>query len=89
MTGRYQGDDLGSRVIELGFQRKAVLLMQQTGMTATFESVSGGLAMSGAPVLSWGDEPVVELVSNGFRVVRGNNIYTNHSSYTFHYMAFR
>ena len=92
VTGSYKGDSQESRFIDLGFTPQAVLLFKDNGATYDNSSYCGGLALPDRPVRRE-YYLVLSVVEGGFMVYRknvGNNmILTNHSTYTYHYIAFQ
>ena len=69
ITGAYTGNRKASRVIDLGCQPKAVLLMRYDGETYFNNYIFGGLILPGHPL--GGSVVSAEIVSNGFRVTYG------------------
>ena len=96
-VGSYTGDGTANRVINLGYQPKAVLLTSESGITTYLYSGAyycfGGLALPGVPVYTNGDTSRVALtiVSNGFQVTCVSNqyLYTNQTNNLYRYLALR
>ena len=92
VTGSYIGDDELSRIIDLGFTPKALLVVRQDGWSAGGSSVVGGIAFPGKPVDSYG-VTAMELTGQGFQVYRGRwsssyyGVDCNNSACTYLYMA--
>ena len=92
--GRYTGDGTEHRMISLGFTPQAVLLVTSFGsvyQTDTLNNYWGGLALAGAPVKA-GEQMVLEIVQNGFRVYRtwdgDDYVRTNMEDDSYYYVAF-
>ena len=92
--GRYTGDGTEHRIISLGFTPQAVLLVTSFGsmyQTDTLNNYWGGLALAGAPVKA-GEQMVLEIVQNGFRVYRtwdgDDYVRTNMEDDSYYYVAF-
>ena len=73
VTGTYTGDGAESRLISLGFQPKALLVMREEGYSARpyTDDYYGGLALPGKPVClqtSYGTNYIFTIESKGFRV---------------------
>jgi len=93
VVGTYTGDGAQNRVIDLGFQPKAVLVMDKTGRAGDSTGqlwIHGGLAFPGEPVI-YGERNVLNIVSNGFEVHTENDghVNTNASNCNYHYIAFK
>ena len=92
-VGTYTGNDAESRVISLGVRPKAVLVLYR-GISMSSSSYSyGGLATSGrpvtvGPVTDTSRYNVVEIVSNGFRVYKGDMAGSNIQDTVYVYIAF-
>jgi len=96
VTGSYVGDATKNRLIELGFQPRAVVIMTQKGATLSGTSHYGGLAAPGAPAIALPEEerPLIVVTGTGFTVHciqsgSGNSAYTNLKGDTYNYLAFR
>lgn len=94
VTGAYSGDKTTGRVIDLGFQPRAVLVANKYGRMGFFNdrySVSGGLALPGHPVVAGsyasGEIVALEIVSNGFRVTHDGYSLTNDERTDYYYIA--
>ena len=95
-VGTYTGDGTKGRVIALGFQPKAVLVMPSTGQLNASYCYFGGLAVMGSPV-AVKDNEVAALTATGFRVSHTaiyHNNYTelftvNESEKRYHYLAIK
>ncbi len=104
-VGTYTGDgtkgrvlfrSTKGRVIALGFQPKAVLVMPSTGQLNASYCYFGGLAVMGSPV-AVKDNEVAALTATGFRVSHTaiyHNNYTelftvNESEKRYHYLAIK
>ena len=87
--GTYTGNGAANRLIELGFQPKAVLSLSN-GVTMYSYGTYGGLAFPDQPVKSGGSNALV-IEENGFRVyfVDNSSIYTNRSGNTYIFLAFQ
>ena len=87
--GTYTGNGASNRLIELGFQPKAVLSLSN-GVTMYSYGTYGGLAFPDHPVKSGGRDALV-IEENGFRVyfVDNSSIYTNRSGDTYIFLAFQ
>lgn len=95
VTGTYVGDDAETQNIDLGFQPRAVLVVQSGGVTASWSgswpSTYGGLALPGKPVTTGGNT-ALELTDTGFAVHKPSGssyTRTNLSAETYYYIAFR
>ena len=96
-VGTYTGDGAETKVINLGFTPKAVLVMYSWGVmydtSTTKDSITGGLAMRESPAYR-GACIAVEIVSQGFAVYYNTNTgsnqyaYTNRANFPYHYIAF-
>ena len=96
-VGTYTGDGAETKVINLGFTPKAVLVMYSWGVmydtSTTKDSITGGLAMRESPAYR-GACIAVEIVSQGFAVHYNTNTgsnqyaYTNRANFPYHYIAF-
>lgn len=94
VAGSYEGDGAVERTITLGFQPKAVLIMQDHGRTYVNISNSsgayGGLFVPGHPLrcsASGDDGIAAEVVSTGFKVYSRSYAETNNTGYTYCYIA--
>ena len=81
VTGTYTGDGAESRLISLGFQPKALLVMREEGYSARpyTDDYYGGLALLGKPVClqtSYGTDYILTIESKGFRVYYNNSRHT-------------
>ena len=87
VAGFYKGDGTAGRLVELGFQPSAVLIVRDGGVFNTSGSVStsseGALAVTGSPAKSYTGGQLAEVVEAGFQVWNG----VNSSGYTYHYVA--
>ena len=91
VVGTYTGNGEDSRVINLGFQPKAVFLFREDGVTCSGEAGSatyGGLFYPGCR-LGFGSTICAEVVSNGFRVYTKSYVRTNSSGTVYYYLAIR
>ena len=80
VTGTYTGDGTDSRLISLGFQPKALLVMIEEGYSARpyTDDYYGGLALPGKPVClqtSYGTNYILTIESKGFRVYYNRDRY--------------
>lgn len=94
VVGSYTGDGTASRTITLGFQPKAVLLMQNNGRTyvnwSNSDAAYGGLFLPGHPLYadsSNGMIPAAEIVSTGFKVSGIDYSKTNATDQSYYYLA--
>ena len=93
-VGKYTGNNAKSQTITLGFQPKAVLVLQSNGHISNESQGFSGLAFPGVPA-KYKETTFLEVTSSGF--IAGNSLdpgnawatYLNDSHYTYHYMAFR
>ena len=90
VAGFYTGDGQESRIINLGFTPRALLVMTASGMTASSTSVYyyGGLALPDHPVIT-DSKSVVTIVENGFQTYYNSNshILTNYKNIEYRYLA--
>ena len=96
VTGTYTGDGTDSRLISLGFQPKALLVMIEEGYSARpyTDDYYGGLALPGKPVClqtSYGTDYILTIESKGFRVYYNRNRYilSNQKDTNYHYLAWK
>ena len=96
VTGTYTGDGTDSRLISLGFQPKALLVMREEGYSARpyTDDYYGGLALPGKPVClqtSYGTDYILTIESKGFRVYynRDKYIFSNQKDTNYHYLAWK
>lgn len=96
VTGTYTGDGTDSRLISLGFQPKALLVMTDEGYSARpyTDDYYGGLALPGKPVClqtSYGTNYILTIESKGFRVYynRDRYILSNQKDTNYHYLAWK
>ena len=96
VTGTYTGDGTDSRLISLGFQPKALLVMREEGYSARpyTDDYYGGLALPGKPVClqtSYGTDYILTIESKGFRVYYNRNRYilSNQKDTNYHYLAWK
>lgn len=97
VAGFYEGDGTAERTIALGFQPKAVLLMQNTGRTwvsnSNLDSAYGGLFLPDHPLVcrNQGTGPTwltaAEIVSTGFKVHGSGLARVNENGNVYHYIA--
>ena len=91
-VGKYTGNGAASRNITLGFQPKAVLVMDATGFTGLQYNgtrSAGGLALANQPVENSAGV-AVEITSNGFRVAYlGNEVRSNQEDKPYVYLALK
>jgi len=95
VVGTYIGDDSASRVINLGFNPSAVLVVPNIGYVGDGSSIYGGLASVGNNVLLSG-RIALAIASNGFTVRKETwydgyslGIYTNDLNTKYQYVAWR
>ena len=98
--GTYTGDGTESRVINLGFKPKAVLVVAASGATMYYSSYNhhfGGLALDGYPAKTRNSgQDTITVVSNGFQVydlsistgASRDLIETNTENIVYRYVAF-
>ena len=96
VTGTYTGDGTDSRLISLGFQPKALLVMREEGYSARpyTDDYYGGLALPGKPVClqtSYGTDYILTIESKGFRVYynRDRYILSNQKDTNYYYLAWK
>ena len=96
VTGTYTGDGTDSRLISLGFQPKALLVMREEGYSARpyTDDYYGGLALPGKPVClqtSYGTDYILTIESKGFRVYYNNSRHTisNQKEANYYYLAWK
>ena len=96
VTGTYTGDGAESRLISLGFQPKALLVMREEGYSARpyADDYYGGLALPGKPVClqtSYGTDYILTIESKGFRVYYNNSRHTisNQKEANYYYLAWK
>ncbi|MGN9096189.1 hypothetical protein [Flintibacter porci] len=96
VTGTYTGDGTDSRLISLGFQPKALLVMIEEGYSARpyTDDYYGGLALPGKPVClqtSYGTNYILTIESKGFRVYynRDRYILSNQKDTNYYYLAWK
>ena len=96
VTGTYTGDGTDSRLISLGFQPKALLVMIEEGYSARpyTDDYYGGLALPGKPVClqtSYGTDYILTIESKGFRVYynRDKYVFSNQKDTNYHYLAWK
>lgn len=96
VTGTYTGDGAESRLISLGFQPKALLVMREEGYSARpyTDDYYGGLALPGKPVClqtSYGTDYILTIESKGFRVYynRDKYVFSNQKDTNYHYLAWK
>ena len=96
VTGTYTGDGAESRLISLGFQPKALLVMIEEGYSARpyTDDYYGGLALPGKPVClqtSYGTNYILTIESKGFRVYynRDRYILSNQKDTNYYYLAWK
>lgn len=97
VCGSYTGNGATERTIALGFQPKAVLLMQNTGRTwvsnSNLDSAYGGLFLPDHPLVcrNQGTGPTwltaAEIVSTGFKVHGSGLARVNENGNVYHYIA--
>ena len=93
-VGAYTGDGAESKLIDLGFQPKAVLVMDDSGKMRDGYYCYGGLALPGHPVRLNATLASLTVEETGFRVYYLSNggtswkLFTNSNGDTFHYLAF-
>ena len=96
VLGSYSGNNAATQSIALGFQPKAVLVMDSFGQTAyttsSFAQVYGGLAMPGKPVSENGYTSL-EVTAAGFAVhnygSEADRIRINRSGKCYYYLAIK
>ena len=96
VTVTYTGDGAESRLISLGFQPKALLVMREEGYSARpyTDDYYGGLALPGKPVClqtSYGTDYILTIESKGFRVYYNNSRHTisNQKEANYYYLAWK
>ena len=95
-TAALDGDGAESRLISLGFQPKALLVMREEGYSARpyTDDYYGGLALPGKPVClqtSYGTDYILTIESKGFRVYYNNSRHTisNQKEANYYYLAWK
>ena len=96
VTGTYTGDGAESRLISLGFQPKALLVMTDEGYSARpyTDDYYGGLALPGKPVCLktvYGTDYILTVESQGFRVYynKSKYVFSNQKEFNYHYLAWK
>lgn len=96
VTGSYTGNGAESRLISLGFQPKALLVMTKEGYPARpyTSDYYGGLALPGKPVClqaSYGTNHILTIESTGFRVYYDDSRHTlsNQKETIYYYLAWK
>ena len=96
VTGTYTGDGAESRLISLGFQPKALLVMTDEGYSARpyTDDYYGGLALPGKPVCLktvYGTDYILTVESQGFRVYynKSKYVFSNQKEFNYHYRAWK
>lgn len=96
VTGSYTGNGAESRLISLGFQPKALLVMTEEGYPARpyTSDYYGGLALPGKPVClqtSYGTNHILTIESTGFRVYYDDSRHTlsNQKETIYYYLAWK
>lgn len=96
VTGTYTGNGEESRLISLGFQPKALLVMTKEGYPARpyTSDYYGGLALPGKPVClqtSYGTNHILTIESTGFRVYYDDSRHTlsNQKETIYYYLAWK
>ena len=96
VTGTYTGDGTDSRLISLGFQPKALLVMTDEGYSARpyTDDYYGGLALPGKPVCLktvYGTDYILTVESQGFRVYynKSKYVFSNQKEFNYHYLAWK
>ena len=93
VTGTYTGNSSASQSVNLGFQPKAVLVMENTGLAGTgggtYSQIYGGLALPEKPV-EVAKTMALQIRGTGFTVYNYPDfdyIRINRADKTYHYMA--
>lgn len=93
VTGSYAGSSAESQSINLGFQPKAVLVMENTGLAGTsggsYSMVYGGLTLRDKPV-EVAKTVALQINATGFTVYNYSdfdNIRINRTDKTYYYLA--
>ena len=96
VTGTYTGNGAESRLISLGFQPKALLVMTERGYPAIpyTDDYYGGLALPGKPVCLktvYGTDYILTIESKGFQVYynRDKYILSNQLETNYYYLAWK
>ncbi len=96
VTGTYTGNGEESRLISLGFQPKALLVMTDEGYSARpyTDDYYGGLALPGKPVCLktvYGTDYILTVESQGFRVYynKSKYVFSNQKEFNYHYLAWK
>lgn len=93
VTGTYTGDDAETQTIDLGFQPRAVISTDSSGMTCygggSYPRVYGGLTLPGKP-LKTGGTTAIEITGSGFAVHKiGSYTNANENGTAYRFIAFR
>ncbi len=84
-VGSYTGND-GTQTIKVGFTPKAVLVHNQRGDVT--DGHLSALAITGKSAKEqYNNTTLLEITTNGFKVIHGNNASVNSSYYNYHYLA--
>lgn len=87
ITTVYTGTGVGSRVINLGFQPKAVLVERaDTRRAGTDYTIISGLILNGHPAQQYAGFPSISIVSNGVTLHEAE---VNETGVVYHILAFR
>lgn len=96
VTGTYTGNSSTSQSVNLGFQPKAVLVMESSGLaastTGSTPQVYGGLALWDKQVQTDAGKVALKLTSTGFTVYNHSGydyIRINRSGRTYYYLGIR
>ena len=96
VTGTYTGNGEESRLISLGFQPKALLVMTDEGYSARpyTDDYYGGLALPGKPVFrqtNYGTYYILTIEAGGFRVYydKSNYVLSNQKEINYYYLAWK
>ena len=96
VTGTYTGDGAESRLISLGFQPKALLVMTDEGYSARpyTDDYYGSLDLPGKPVCLktvYGTDYILTVESQGFRVYynKSKYVFSNKKEFNYHYLAWK
>lgn len=94
VVGYYQGNDRSSRTISLGFTPIGVLVMWRGCVINNYsenDKIYGGLAITNHNVVSKNNKTGLSITTNGFSIYysESNFIFTNLSSLSYHYIAFK
>lgn len=93
VAGTYTGTGQNNQAVSLGFQPKALIVTDSTGRMRVNDSIYGGIALPGVPIISTVSEALLEITSTGFIIhlpyKNGSYGSLNSSNFTYRYIAFK